>query len=154
MSILQELHDYDIENVYFCDSIKNNIMSNGNFIRILYCMPNFTMNGVHLHIHLKDIVYEKYYQKYKCFFDVEYYANLVNSIHNIETEILNKLPENNKKTPQHKITEQLQCGFLKIFSDSPPNGNNADFMLKISGVWETESNYGLTYKFMKMSRLS
>lgn len=154
MSILQELNDYDIENVYFCDSIKNNIMSNGNFIRILYCMPNFTMNGVHIHIQLNNIVYEKYYQKYKCFFDVEHYADLVTAIHNIETEILNKLPENIKKTPQYKITEQLQCGFLKIFSESVPTDKNASFMLKISGIWDTESSYGLTYKFTKMVSVS
>ena len=56
MSILKTLDQYNPNNLYFCDTIKNNVMPNGNFIRILYCMFNFTMNGVYLHIEQEKIL--------------------------------------------------------------------------------------------------
>ena len=152
MSIIQKIDQYHLDSVYFCDSIKNNVMSNGNFIRILYCTPYFTMNGVYIHIKLSDINYEKYYQKYKCFFDLDKCSTLVTQINAIERNILSKISSViNDKTPQYKIAEQLSCGFIKIFCDIVPKQPNSLFVLKISGVWETDTNYGLTYKFSRIN---
>jgi len=56
------------------------------------------------------------------------------------------------KVPQYKLNEQLRYGQLKIFYDSTnanANTNNA-FLLKISGIWETDMHYGLTFKFIKV----
>ena len=148
MSIVKNLNQYSDECVYFCDSIKNNVMINGNFIRILYCTHHFTMNGIYLHFSLSDISYEKYYQKYKCIFNLETYNTLVSDITKIEKNILKKIsvlfPE---KQAQYKIAEQLHNGYLKIFLPSVPRETRGTFLLKISGVWETEDSYGVTYKF-------
>ena len=150
MSILQNINQYNENNVYFCDSIKNNVMANGNFIRILYCMPNFTMNGVYLHIYLSELSYEKYYQKYKCLFDINKYIDLVDSVVIIEKNILDRISlQIPDKIPQFKIAEQMQSGHIKIYSESQPKQTSASFVLKISGIWETESSFGLTYKFSK-----
>ena len=150
MSILQNIIQYNEDNVYFCDSIKNNVMANGNFIRILYCMPNFTMNGVYIHIYLSELSYEKYYQKYKCMFDIKKYTDMVESVVVIEKNILERISHQiPDKTPQYKIAEQMQSGHIKIYSELQPKQSSASFVLKISGVWETESSFGLTYKFSK-----
>lgn len=150
MSILQNINQYNEDNVYFCDSIKNNVMANGNFIRILYCMPNFTMNGVYIHIQLSELSYEKYYQKYKCLFDINKYTDLVESIVVIEKNILERISHQiPDKTPQYKIAEQMQSGHIKIYSELQPKQSTASFVLKISGIWETETSFGLTYKFSK-----
>lgn len=151
MSIVQNTSQYDINNVYFCDSIKNNVMINGTFIRILYCLPNFTMNGVYIHMLFTDLTYEKYYQKYKCDFNVDKCAELVASVVDIEKTILDKIAQKiENKTPQYKIAEQLTNGYLKIYSSGPPKGSSSSFLLKISGIWETDNSYGLTYKFSKV----
>ena len=65
-----------------------------------------------------------------------------------EQEELLKKCEITDKIPQFKISEQLKNGNLKIFTDV---GDNIiyTFILKISGIWETQYNYGLTYKFIK-----
>ena len=150
MSILQNIIQYNEDNVYFCDSIKNNVMANGNFIRILYCMPNFTMNGVYIHIYLSELSYEKYYQKYKCMFDIKKYTDMVESVVVIEKNILERISHQiPDKTPQYKIAEQMQSGHIKIYSELQPKQSSASFVLKISGIWETESSFGLTYKFSK-----
>ena len=96
MSILKALDQYNSDNLYFCDTIKNNVMTNGNFIRILYCMHNFTMNGVYLHVPFRNVECEKYYQKYKFMFDVEGHKSLIKSIVGIEKNILDKIQPNMK----------------------------------------------------------
>ena len=54
------------------------------------------------------------------------------------------------KIPQFKINEQLKSGNIKLFSDSVERTTHL-FMLKISGIWETDSYYGVTYKFVKIN---
>ena len=44
----------------------------------------------------------------------------------------------------------LRFGNLKIFTDIG-NKSSCSFILKISGIWETEEKYGLTYKFIKIN---
>ena len=53
------------------------------------------------------------------------------------------------KTPLYRISEQLNNGFLKIFNHIETKENN-EFILKIYGIWETENEYGLTYKFINL----
>lgn len=150
MSILQNINQYNDDNVFFCDSIKNNVMVNGNFIRILYCMPNFTMNGIYIHLHLSDLSYEKYYQKYKCMFNVNKFSDLIDKIVVIEKTLLDRIGSIvSGKNAQYKIAEQMRSGHIKIFSDVYPKQTSVSFVLKISGVWETDTGYGLTYKFSK-----
>ena len=39
---------------------------------------------------------------------------------------------------------------FKVYRENYPNNNiNGDIVLKISGIWENESEYGLTYKIME-----
>jgi len=152
MSILQTIDQYEDDNVYFCDSIKNNVMTNGYFIRILYCMPICTMNGIYLHVDFNEVTYEKYYQKYKCYFDIEKCTNMLNKIYKIEKCLLEKVSHSIcDKDPQYKLSEQLKFGYVKLFCETPPKQTTGIFMLKISGIWETDMNYGLTYKFTRVS---
>ena len=67
----------------------------------------------------------------------------------IEENLLKKCRTTNK-IPQYKINEQLKNGNIKIFNEIE-NKTVCSFILKISGIWETHNNYGLTYKFMKIN---
>jgi hypothetical protein len=107
------------------------------------------LNGIYLYIQLNEPFLEKYYNKYKCSFNTILHKELIDNIKLIEENILNKINIVNK-TSQHKIYEQLKSGNIKIFCDSTPKTNNS-FILKISGIWETQHNYGLTYKFTKIN---
>ena len=123
-------------------------MNEGNFIRILYTNSLVTLNGIYILIKLNDIVCDKYYNKYKCAFDVYNHIDIINNLKNIEENILKKVDIKNK-LPQYKIYEQLKNGNIKIFNDIGIK-SSCSFILKISGIWETFSNYGLTYKFVKV----
>jgi len=148
MNIVIRIDQYDDKCIYFCEPIKNNIMNDGNFIRILYTNSQVTLNGVHLFIKLNDILCEKYYNKYKCNFDIETHSDIIDNLKVIEENILKKLNVK-EKIPQYKIYEQIKNGNIKIFNDIG-NKSSCSFILKISGIWETNSNFGLTYKFVKV----
>ena len=148
MNIVKRVDQYNDNNLFFCEPIKNNIMNDGNFIRILYSTSNFTLNGIYLLIHIHDIICEKYYLKYRCTFNVSMHKDMIDNIKIIEEDILKKY-EIKDKIPQFKIYEQLKNGNIKIFSDLT-NKTNSSFILKISGIWETQIHYGLTYKFINI----
>ena len=147
MNIVKTLEQYDNNNVYFCEPIKNNIMNEGSFIRILYSTNQIQLNGIYLLVVINDFVCDKYYDKYRCVFNVATHKDLIQKLKIIEDNIINKIGIKNK-TPQNKIYEQLRNGNIKIFNDIVDK-SSCSFVLKISGVWETQYNYGLTYKFVK-----
>jgi len=90
MNIVKRFDQYDENNLFFCEPIKNNIMNDGNFIRILYSTPNFTLNGIYLLVNINDIACEKYYLKYKCTFNVNTHKNIIDNLKLIEDDILKK----------------------------------------------------------------
>lgn len=146
MNIVKRIDQFDDNNLFFCEPIKNNIITEGSFIRILYSTHNMVLNGIYLLLVFNDIICEKYYNKYKCSFNVNIHADAIDSLKKIEENILKKYTIQNK-IPQYKIYEQLSNGNIKIFNDFG-NKTNETFILKISGIWETAKNYGLTYKFI------
>jgi|688.fasta_scaffold08930_14 hypothetical protein len=148
MNLVKCIEQYNDNNIFFCDPIKNNIMNEGSFTRILYSNDIISFNGVYLLIKLIDISCEKYYNKYKCNFNVNLHKDLIDNLKIIEDNILKKYKTN--KIPSFKIYEQLKSGHIKIFNNIE-NKVNCSFILKISGIWETQSEFGLTYKFLKTS---
>ena len=147
MNIVKNIDQYNDDFVYFCDPIKNNIMNNGNFIRILYSTSLFVLNGIYLNIYINQLTIEKYFNKYKCSYDVNSNKDIIEKLRLIELDIIKKASVCIKnKIGQSKIYEQISLGNLKLYSDNINKYNNT-FILKISGIWETDNYYGLTYKF-------
>jgi len=147
MNIVKRIDQYNKNNIFFCEPIKNNVMNEGNFIRIIYSTHNVTLNGIYLLVTLNDITCDKYYTKYRCNFNITHHKEIIENLKIIEEDLLKKT-EIFDKIPQFKIYEQLKNGNLKIFTDVG-NKTLCSFILKISGIWETQYNYGLTYKFIK-----
>jgi len=152
MNIVKTIDQYDENYLYFCDPIKNTIMNEGKFIRILYSTPTFILNGIYLKFQLNDVSIEKYYNKYKCTFNVNTHKQLIQNIKTIEENLLKKISIPGKIL-QTKIYDQLVNGNIKIFNElnNPLKNHTVSFLLKISGIWETETQYGVTYKFSKLN---
>jgi len=151
MNVILELDQFDVNNVYFQESVKNTIMDNSNFIRVIYSNSVFMLNGIFIKFNLNIIHVEKSFNKFKCIFDKQRNTNEIVAISTIEKDLLSKINIANKK-PIYRISEQLTNGFIKIFIDNNKlfnNNNQHEFILKISGVWENESDYGITYKFIE-----
>jgi hypothetical protein len=152
LNIIKTLEQFDENSVFFCDPIKNNIIGDGHFIRILYSNNLLTFNGIYLLIKLNDACLEKFYNKYKCTFDIKNQTALLDKIKKIEENLLKKIEIKNK-VKQLKVYEQLTSGNIKIYCDDPVLKYTQMFALKISGIWETDNQYGLTFKFIKINHL-
>ncbi len=148
MNIVKNIEQYSDDCVYFCDPIKNTIMNDGNFIRILYSTPFFILNGIYLSVSINQLTVERYFNKYKCVFDIANNMETIHRIKHIEETILSKIKINGK-IPQYKVYEQIRNGNIKVFADNIDDVTNK-FLLKIAGIWETDYSYGLTYKFVKL----
>jgi hypothetical protein len=148
MNLVKSIEQYNDKSIFFCEPIKNNIMSDGNFIRILYSSDQFILNGIYLLINLQDITCEKFYSKYKCNFNISNHKDIIDNLKIIEENLLKKYKTN--KMPSYKIYEQIKSGYIKIFTDVGIKAHSS-FILKISGIWETQTNFGLTYKFLKIN---
>jgi hypothetical protein len=152
MNVVKKIEQYDSKHIYFCEPIKNNIIQDGSFIRILYFTGNMSLNGIYLMIYLKKVSIEKYYNKVKYLFSVEENMEMIEKIKNIEENILNKISYTmGNKTPQYNIYDNFIHQNIKMHmnnftEESMTYSNTPYFVLKISGIWSTEQHYGLTYK--------
>ena len=74
---------------------------------------------------------------------------IITLLKSLENDLLDNISINKRKV--YKLQEQLQNGVVKIINNNytlcnETNYNN--YILKISGIWESLDEYGLTYKFI------
>ena len=168
----------DINNILLCEPINNTVMDNSKFIRLIYSDKNIIMNGIYIKIsmHIKNV--ENAYNKLRCYIEPEKNKEIYKVLSYIENIILSKYVTN--KISSYKLTECLNKGIIKIFSEnfnknhyntSNKGRYNSDrynsdrslslnknindpslynIVLKISGIWVDEREYGLTYKFITL----
>lgn len=145
MYLVIDINEFDNRNVYYQEKVKNTVMENSEFIRIMYSTSYYTLNAIFINFKLKLNYVEKVFNKYKYFFNKE--DNLINvdEICKIEKYILENYINLKKKKPLYRISEQLIHNNIKSFNDIRIQETN-NFFLKIYGIWENEYEYGLTYK--------
>ena len=119
-----------------------------------------TLNNITLHLKIPNAKIQKYYQKYKCFLTDDLTTD-VQFLIDLEDHIL----QNTHHCFKHRkanLLEQIRNGFIKFFYTDEGNYANSVFynknsniitksesftlQIKISGIWETEDEYGVTYK--------
>lgn len=123
MNIIIEFTNFNIDNIFFYDPIKNNIIDDSNFVRIIYSDHNIILNGLYLQINLDKI--DKTHDLYAI-------------LETIENSILNKYKLNIEKVNRIKVQLQYIIKYIKTNK----------LVLKISGIWENNNKIGLTYKFI------
>jgi len=145
MYLVIDINDFDTSHVYYQEKIKNTVMENSDFIRIIYSTSYYTLNAIFINFKLKINYAEKVFNKYKYFFNRQHNLNNVDEICKIERYILDNYINIKNKRPLYRISEQLIHNNIKSFNDIHIQETN-DFFLKIYGIWENETEYGLTYK--------
>jgi len=153
MNIVLPIEEVKINNTYFGDPIVNTVMDDSKFIKILYSNEFITLNGIFINFPLKIITCENYFRKLKYSFDLNINRDMLQKVFTLEKIVLEHY-NTNKKQIKYTLKESILTGILKIFpntdiNDSSYNNNNNNsnkFVLKISGIWESPSEIGLTYK--------
>jgi hypothetical protein len=151
MFIVLDINEFNLNNIFYHEKVKNTVMDNSNFLRILYSNELFTLNGIFIKFSFTLNGIEKVFNKYKCSFDNKILENqhIISKLKTIEHHILKRYHFENK-TPIYRITEQLNNNYLKIFNEQS-HGKENEFILKIYGIWESDYEYGVTYKFIAIS---
>lgn len=125
MNLALDYNNYNVNNVFFYEAVKNTVMDDSKFIRIIYSDEFVIINGLYLKINKTDNI-----------------DKLLKNIELLEKNLLNKFKSNKIKST--KIKDQLQYLIKK-------NVKNDIFILKISGIWETQQMIGITFKFISNS---
>jgi hypothetical protein len=127
------------ENVCFNEPVNNQIFNDSTFARIIYSNNVITTNGVYLKLDIKGATVDKRFNKTTLQFNIYNNGDLIAHIQTIEHLLLSTIKN---RTPIYNIYNELVSGRIFVH-------NHKDVVvLKISGIWETELNCGITYKFV------
>jgi hypothetical protein len=156
MNILISPEDFNASQLFFTDSKENTIMD-GNFIKLIYSTDFLTLNGVFIDFPIESFEKKCFNNKQYLFFNPEN-DKIIHTFERIENTILelfiqlniDKNPDIKNKTNNQVIYKQLKNGIMKYYqytnillSEKPK------FYIKISGIWETNTQIGLTYKLIQ-----
>jgi hypothetical protein len=146
MALALPINQFNVNHVFFQDPVKNTIMNESSFIRTIYSNELCMLNGICLEFDLPITAVDKSFNKFKCTIDNKLGAMMVQTISQLERDILGKFA-GEKKQPVFRVHEQLKNGMLKVLTINNTTTLLKTFVLKISGLWSNNTEYGLTYKF-------
>ena len=141
---------FDERNICFGEKNKNNIIDNSNFYGITYTNELFTVHHLYIHFKLRNIYVEKYFNKYKIVLkDNDINTDVLDGLADIEDNILTMFGVS--MVFNTKLHEQIFNNNIKFVSNENldrKSFSSADFLLKISGIWENGTDIGLIYKII------
>ena len=142
---------------------KRNIIMTGDFTKILYSDEFLSLNGLFIECPIITQPINKYQNKNTIWFQ-PYSIQNVNVVKNfcqLERKIIEyyKTYTRCRKSPIYVLYNQLYSGNTKIYRDISEESNKirqdntvsltVKYIIKISGVWESEDSFGITYKFLE-----
>jgi len=170
-----------IYNIKILDKKKNNIFD-GEFTKIVYSDENVSLNGLYLYVPIfleksypvsntnnhqygvkpthkvnsisigKNILYFQTHHPQNALY--------IQQIKQLEREMIDYYKEymNSDKTPLYGLYTQLISGTIRFYRESVVDYSvptaNKYYILKISGIWESNTTIGVTYKFIEMSQIA
>ena len=156
--LCEEYSNIDLNNIIIMDPIKNNVLLESYFYKINYYNNIIIYNGLYIHFELKYLELSND----KITYNIDENLNIFNKLFQIENDILTIINIQKKKNLKIKdliekkyikynnidINSSININNINTFKNIPKKNNNIDLILKISGIWKTNENYGLTFKFL------
>jgi hypothetical protein len=91
MNISLNKEDFSIDNVYFNEPIRNSIIENSSFIRVIYSNELMAINGIYIKIDFDNVTKTNDFSKQKINININDNLKIINYIKSIEIEILEKI---------------------------------------------------------------
>jgi hypothetical protein len=135
MNLVLDENNYDGNSLYFYEPVKNTVMDDSSFIRIVYSNTDLILNGIYIKVDIDKNIYSKKPNNKN--------EQTLAFVERIEKDILQRYKSN--KVNMFKIKEQLQYLISKVTTS---NMCDTNYILKISGIWETPTTIGLTFKYI------
>jgi len=135
---------YTPTNVILLEPMRNKVIAQSKFIKLLYSNSLFTMNGIFIDFTFNNMSIHKNHTKWRHSFNINGHDNkqIVDNIIKIENELLNliHIPQTKKKICQDQLLNQ----YITL-NNQCKSGN---VILKISGIWISNTEYGLSFKYI------
>lgn len=137
MNVYLTIQEFNINNIFFQKPIENKIKNYKSFYKILYDLKFFTCKTIIFN--MSDFIIYNYINH-----NITISNKALNTIYIIENSILNKLNILLKKKIEYSIYNSIKKKHYLFH----PNKLNLNIYLRISGIWESNTSIGLTYKFI------
>jgi hypothetical protein len=151
MNVVNTIENFNINNVYYSDSQENTVIENSIFIKLLYSTNHISLNGIFLLCNFNNFTIEKHYNKVSILWNQNHNSKLETELINIEKKVLDKYKTN--KNPSYIISNFVKRKCIKIFSDNTEKDHFNSILLRISGIWENDREYGLAFKFLELNSI-
>jgi len=151
MNLLLDINKINETYIFFNEPIENNILMDGEFIKIHYSNSEFNLTGLLIPIPLNNTALHKSYNK--VFYTIPFNLNepIIRKMHQLEEAILNKykLVYQSEQIPILSIKNTLQSqNFKTYYTKQLTNICKNNLLLKISGIWSFNNEIGIIYKFL------
>jgi hypothetical protein len=153
--ICENLKTLDYNAIIINEPIKNSVLQYNYFYKLLYSTNIVVLTSIFILFELNNVILEND----KALFNKNTTNdNVFNKLNQLEEYLLNLI--NNSKTKLYKFKELHENQYFKysLFDDIEKFNNykyvntldekNNKFILKISGIWESKENIGLTFKII------
>jgi hypothetical protein len=153
--ICENLKNIDYNAIIINEPIKNSVLQYNYFYKLLYSTNIVVLTSIFTLFELNNVILEND----KALFNKNTTNDSVfNKLIQLEEYLLNLI--NNSKAKQYKFKELYENQYIKysLFDDIDKFNNykyvntldekNNKFILKISGIWESKENVGLTFKII------
>ena len=132
---------------------KINIVVDGNFTQMIYSTPIFSMSGLFISFPIFPENILKFSNKYILMFNQYANKDIVQKFIDIEVKIIQNYMQFYKieKIPLFNLKIQLLKGNIKIYKENIEHSQKShnNYYIKISGIWETSNEVGITYKIIE-----
>lgn len=149
------LHEFSVNNISFMDTKVNKIID-GIFSGIIYSDSDTTFNGIYLTIPYQLL--QPYMRNNNTLYKSKSInsENIVKQLVIIESDIINYYQSffKSSKIITKIVQNQFDSASIKISNDQYRNdvtiNESVDnYIFKISGIWETDTNIGITLKYLQ-----
>jgi hypothetical protein len=153
--ICENLKTIDYDAIIINEPIKNSVLQYNYFYKLLYSTNIVVLTSIFLLFELNNVILEN---DKALFNKTTHNDNVFNKLNQLEEYILGLI--NNSKTKLYKFKELYEnqyfkyslCDDIDKYNDykyvDTFNEKNDKFILKISGIWESKENIGLTFKII------
>jgi len=149
MLILLKIQQFLLSNILLLDK-KTNMIMDGYFTKLIYSDNCITMNGIFIELPLIIRSNITIQSKYIAYFDTIVNKEWIYKLSIIEKQILQYYMlffGITNKIPNYSLKQQIQNGSIKYYKDHVSKGGM--YYIKLSGIWETHNEIGITYKLLE-----
>ena len=149
MLVLLKTQQFLLSNISLLEK-KVNMIMDGYFTKLIYSDDCMTMNGIFFELPVRITNTSSIQSKYIAYFDTVVNRDWIYKLSVIEKQILQYYMfffGITNKTPNYSLKQQIQNGSIKYYKDHITKGNL--YYIKLSGIWETHNEIGITYKMIE-----